>query len=414
MGAFSVFSGKKKKKDTDSSTHYRRLSTVTMISKFSVLLLTLIMVLWGFSFHTDEINMDNFKYLVNSLSGDNVQVTKYNTLYYDKSEDNRFAFVRGDLAVVNSNGSTVYSLNGERKSADVALKTDDPQVLWSAKYMYIYDLGGKEFVIKNSLDTVKTLSFNYAIRGAAVTDSGYFAVASNEKTTRSSVFVYDDKYREVYKRSFGSQYTLAVDINDSADRLLTASVAAVGGNFVTELGLYPLTDESTLASISFEGEYPYRVCFNKDNGFMMLTDKGCRFFDKDGALLSFTEFGITGIDDFEIDEHGFIRMYSSATMSAEETIELYSGADGSLLYADSYEKGVRLARCHGDYLYVVSDSLLYAVRLSDGEIRSTTVEPDVLELLTVEKDRLLVLTEGTGDVYNIAELFNDIKEESAE
>jgi len=414
LGAFSIFSGKKKKADTDSGTRYRRLSTAAMLGKFSVLLLGLLLVLWGFSFHTDEINMDNFKYLINSLNGDNVQTTKYSTLYYDKNEENRFAFVRGDLAVVNSNGSTVYSLSGERKSADSILKMDDPQVLWSAKYMYIYDLGGTEFVVKNSTETVKTINYNYPIRAAAANDSGFFAVASNEKTTRSSVFVYDDKYREVYKRSFGSQYTVAVDINEGAGRLLTASVYATDGNFVTELGLYPLKDESTLACLSFEGEYPYRVCFNNDDGFMLFTDKGCRFFDAEGKLISFTEFGLTGIDDFGINEHGFIRMYSSATMSAEETIELYDGKSGKLLYGDSYEKGVRLARCHGDYLYVVSDGLLYAVRLSDGEIRSTPVGLDVLELLTVEKDTLLVLTEGVGEVYEISGLFTEDKEESAE
>ncbi len=414
MGAFSIFSSKKKKADGDSGIHYRRLGTIVTVCKFLCLLLTLVIVLWGFSFHTDEINMDNFKYLANSLSGDNVQFTKYDVLYYDKSEDNRFAFVRSDLAVVNSNGSTVYALNGDRRSADSTLKMDDPKVLWSAKYMYIYDLGGTEFVVKNSLETVKTINYSYAIRGAAAADNGYFAVVSSEKTTRSSVFVYDDKYREIYKRTFGSQYTLAVDINNTTDRLLTASVYALDGNFVTELGLYSINDESTLAAISYTGEYPYKVCFNGDDGFMLLTDKGCRFFDNSGVQLSFVEFGITGIDDYCLNDRGFISMYSSATMSARETIELYDGVSGKLLYADNYEKGIRLARCYDEHLFVISDGTVYIVRLSDGEIRTASVPSDVLELLLVEKEKVLVLTEGTGEVLDFGDLFTEDKEESAE
>ncbi len=405
MGAFSIFSDKKKKAEANNGTRYRRLGTITTISKLGCLLLLLVIVLVGFSFHTDEINMDNFKYLANALTGDSVQVVQYKSLYYDNSEHNRFALVRGDLAVINNSGSTVYSLSGERKSADAALKMDDPQVLSSAKFIYVYDLGGTELVIKNALETVKTIRYSYGIKGVSVTDSGYIAVASSEKTTRSTVFVYDDKYREVYKLSFGSQYTLAIDVNENANRLVTASITANNGIFVTELGLYSLTQKEPLKIMAFEGEYPYRAVFNENGGFMLLTDKAIRFFDESGEETAHTEFGISGIDSYYINDGYFIRMYSDAAMTAEEKLELYDGNSGKLIYSKAYPRGIRLARCYDKYLFVVSDGMLNAVRLEDEELRTAAAGSDVLELIPLEEDNLLVLTHGTGDVINCMELF---------
>ena len=406
MGALTVFGGKKKNNDSDTGIHYRRMGTIITISKFLTLLLLLLVVLWGFSFHTDQINMDNFKYLVNSLTGDNIQVDKYKTIYYDSNEHNKFTLVRGDLAVVNGSGCTVYGLNGQRKAADSSVKMDNPQVVTGSKYMYIYDLGGNELVIKNALETVKTLRYNYAIRDVAATDDGYIAVASSEKTTRSTVFVYDEKYREVYKRSFGSQYTQTIDLSGDESKLLTASVYANNGVFITELGLYSLKQEDAIATLQFKEEYPYKAVFTENGGFMLMTDKCCRFFDGEGKLISTAEFGLTGIDSYGINGEGFMRMYSSATMSAEETIELYDGKSGKLLLTESYEKGIRLARYFDGHLFVVSDGTLCITRIEDGEKAYYEVSIDVIEILPIENTTVFVLTHGTGGDLDYGKLFN--------
>ncbi|MBR6594154.1 MAG: hypothetical protein IKK83_03100 [Clostridia bacterium] len=406
MGVFSVFGGGDKGKGDSGGAYYRRLSIRFTICKFSCLLLLILVVLYGFSFRTDEINMDNFRYLFNSAGSDNTQVQSYRTLYFDSSDSNRFALVRGDLAVVNNSGSAVYGLGGERKSADSTLRMDDPHVISSAKFMYIYDLGGTELVVKNTLETVSTLRFPYAIRDAVAADGGYFAVVSSEKTTRSTIFVYDDRYREVYKCSFGSQYTLSVDLNEDATQLITASVYSKDGIFVTAVELFSLSEKKALSSYSFEGEYPYRVYFTEDGGFMLMTDAGLRIIDSKGDGVAFLEFGDLGIDNYYMDGNCFIKQYSPATMSAEEFLEYYD-ASGKLVYENSYANGIRHVSRNGNYLFVISGSTMYMVRLSDGTVKETEAAENVLDTVFLEDGKVLILTAGTGSVLEYEKLFDE-------
>lgn len=411
MGMFSVFGGKEKKKSTDSGTYYRRLGTAFTILKLLCILLTIIVVLMGFSFHTDQINMDNFRYLMNSLGTETTESLVYKSIYYDSSEENKFALVRGDLAVVNSSGSAVYSLAGQRKSADASLRMDNPEVLSGAKYMYIYDLGGTEFIIKDTLDTVETKRYSYPIRAAAATASGYFTVVSAEKATRSTVFVYDDKYREVYKCSFGSLYTLTVDLNDNADRLLCGSFTAEDGQFITEVALYSLSEKEPVFTYTCLDEYPYKVQFTHDGGFMLLTDKGCRFFDNSLKCVAFNEISEDALESYYLDESHFIEVFSTSEMTAEEKIKVY-GKDGGMLWEGVFALGVRLAECDGNYLFVISGSELLAVDLESVEKRHAEVESDVLDLLPVEDGNILVLAEGSGYVLDYGALFEKRTEES--
>lgn len=412
MGAFSVFKGKTKEETKDSGAYYRRLKTAFTICKLCCMLGVILLVLYGFSFRTDEINRDNFRYLLNSLGNDQVQSSEYQTLYFDSNDNNRFVLVRGDLAVVNSSGSSVYTLSGTRQSADSTLRMDNPELMSSAKFMYIYDLGGTELVVKNTLETVKTINYNYPIRAAAAADTGYFAVVSSEKTTRSTVFVYDDKYREVYKCSFGSQYTLSVDLGGDATRLLTASVFAEGGDYVTEVAVYSLSEKEPLVRRTVKGEYPYKACFT-DSGFALLTDVGCHFYDGSGEELSFLAFGDEGIDTYYMDRGHFIRQYSTSTMTSAEELEVYD-SKGNAVYKHSFADGVRFASCDGDYLFVISGINMLTVRLEDGEVKTTPAQTGVLKLLPVGDKKVLVLTEGTGNVFDYGALFIERDNEETE
>lgn len=404
MGAFSIFNGKKQK-TADGKGYYRRISVFFALAKYLCLVLALATLLYGFSFRTDEINADNFRYLLSFLGDGETETQAYSTVYYDNNETNRFALVRGDLAVVSNSGVAVYSLAGVRRSVDTGFKMDTPEVLSSAKYMYIYDLGGTELVIKSTLETVESISYDFPLRAAAATDSGYFAVVSEKKTSRSSVFVYDDSFRVIYNCSYSSLYTLSVDLNDDATRLVTASVEAVGGEFVTTLYLYSLSAEEPLVKHSITGEYPYRVAFGDGGEIVLLTDKCCRFYGEDGGEVSVLDFGSEGISSFDLGGRYFLRQYPLSTLSAAVRLEAYSIADGSLVWQHDFDSGIRLAKTVEGYLFTSVDKTLTVTDIESGEERRTELEEEVTEILPVEEGKTLVLTEGAGSVLDYKNLF---------
>ncbi len=405
MGAFSVFGNKDKPKGNEVQTHYRRLFTVSAVAKYVCLILCLGLLLYGFSFRTDEINTDNFNYLFNYLGEGETDSTQYKTIYFDNNETNRFAIVRGDLAVVNDSGSAVYTLSGLRRSVDSTIKLDSPQVLSGAKFMYIYDLGGTDVVVKSTLETVKTLGFDYPLRGAAVTDSGYLALIGEEKTSRSSVYVYDDNFRLVYDCSYGSLYTLSVDLNASANKLLTASVEAEGGAFLTTLYMYSLGSEEPLVKQTVAGEYPYKVAFTENGGFMLLTNMCLRIYDSKANLVSTLEFGESGITTYYMGDGYFVRQYSISALSAAVRVEAYSATDGKLVWQGDFEEGTRLAKTVGDDLFIVSGDKMTVVDLKEGKEANAVLEGETVEILGVDTDKVLVITKDTASVLDYGALF---------
>lgn len=411
MGAFSIFNSKKQKA-ADGKSYYKRISVFSAITKYVCLILALVTLLYGFSFRTDEINADNFRYLLSFLGDGETENQNYNTIYYDNNESNRFALVRGDLAVVSNSGVAVYSLSGARRSVDTAFKMDAPEVVSSAKYMYIYDLGGTKLVAKSTLETVQTINYEYPLRGAVATDSGYFAVISEKKTSRSSVFVYDESFREVYNCSYSSLYTLSIDLNDDATRLVTASVEAVGGEFVTTLYLYSLAEKEPLFKHSITGEYPYRVAFGSGGEIVLLTDSHCRFYSKDGTEYATLEFGIDGISSCYMGGNYFLRQYPLSELTAAVRLEAYGVKDGKLAWSGDFESGLRLAETADEYLFTADDKALTVTHIPSGKSRTQTTEEGVADLLPVEDGKSLVLTEGAGNVLDYKGLFETKGEES--
>lgn len=405
MGVFSVFGGKGKEKEKSGSAYYHRLSTVSAVLKYVCLILCLAILLYGFSFRGSEINSDNFNYLLTYLGEGEVDTESYKTVYFDDNDTNRFAIVRGNLAVVNDSGSAVYTFGGVRCSVDSTLRLDSPQVISGAKYMYIYDLGGTELIVKNALETLHTISYSYPIRGAVATDSGCFAVISEEKTSRSSVYVYDESFRVVYDCAYGSLYTLSVDLNATADRLLTASVDAEEGEFVTTLYLYSTDSEEALAKQRITGEYPYKVAFTENGGFALLTDICLRIYDGNANLKATVDFTDKGITGFNMDKSYFVRQYAISTLSAAVRVEVYSLADGSLAWAKDFENGVRLAKSCGENVFVASGSELFVVSSADGEERATVCEDEAVDVLDIGDGKALIIFGGMAKSLDYGALF---------
>lgn len=404
MGVFSVFGIKGKEKVKDGAAYYAHLHTVSAVLKYVCLVLCLAVLLYGFSFRGSEINSDNFNYLLTYLGEGEVDTESYKTIYFDNNDTNRFAIVRGNLAVVNDSGSAVYTLGGVRCSVDSTLRLDSPQVISGAKYMYIYDLGGTELVVKNALETLHTITYNYPIRGAAATDSGCFAVISEEKTSRSSVYVYDESFRLVYDCAYGSLYTLSVDLNATADRLLTASVEAENGEFVTTLYLYSTDSEEALVKQRIAGEYPYRVMFTENGGFTLLTDTCLRVYDKDADLTATVDFSDKGITKYSLDSTYFVRQYAISTLSAAVRVEVYGLSDGALVWAKDFENGVRLAKSCGGKVFIASGSELSIVFPAYGEECSVTCEDEAVDVLDIGEGKALIVFDGMAKSLDYNEL----------
>ncbi len=404
MSVFSVFKTRKKEKKNETEQHYSRFSLIFMLSKYLCIILALFLLLYGFTFRADEISMDNFRYLLSFIMSDEKDVSEYKTIYYDNDSDNAFAIVRGDLAVVNSGGSAVYTMSGTRRSVDTSLRMDSPLALSSAKQLFIYDLGGTELVIKSSLETLEKKSYDYPIWAVDVTSNGVFAVVSAEKDSRSTVFVYDSANREFYKCSNGSLYTVSVSLNEDGTKMILATVGSENGAFATTVRSYSLNKDSLESELTINGEYPRKICFRKGGGFILLTNKACHFYGSDNTLLNSVVFGTESISSFALNSNGFIRVVADTALTSSQTLSYYN-ANGEQVLVKQFEAGVKHTLEEGGYLFTVSGERLSIIKTESGEERLCPISADTVETLPVEAGKALVLTTGSAYALEYATLF---------
>lgn len=405
MSVFSIFSEKgnqKAKKKITAQEYYLRLARAVTAFKYGLILLLVVFVAYCVTFKSDEITLDNFKY-IGKVIDVNSQITPSNgdVLYFDADDTNRFGLVRGDLAVANSNGVSVYMLSGSRLLKS-NFKFDCPVVLQSEKNAFVYDLGGTELKIFSSYANVETQSYSYPILGAAVNEKGTFAVISSERGYRSALFVYDEHFRPVYRQFFGEVYLTAADINEEGTELVTAAVKSVNGENATVVNCFSVNEEKALYELTVAGEFPWKVSYSADGGFSLLTDKALRIYNADKECICTVSFEGKTVSDCKLSEEFAILSFSPSSLSGSKELAVYSTENGQELYRTIYSKGIKNFEVLGDKVYALSASELsvFSPKEADEGFKKE-VDEVYSSVLPVNESYALVLSGGSAEVVYI-------------
>lgn len=405
MSVFSIFSEKgnqKAKKKITAQEYYLRLARAVTAFKYGLILLLVVFVAFCVTFKSDEITLDNFKY-IGKVIDVNSQITPSNgdVLYFDADDTNRFGLVRGDLAVANSNGVSVYMLSGSRLLKS-NFKFDCPVVLQSEKNAFVYDLGGTELKIFSSYANVETQSYSYPILGAAVNEKGTFAVISSERGYRSALFVYDEHFRPVYRQFFGEVYLTAADINEEGTELVTAAVKSVNGENATVVNCFSVNEEKALYELTVAGEFPWKVSYSADGGFSLLTDKALRIYNSDKECICTVSFEGKTVSDCKLSKEFAILSFSPSSLSGSKELAVYSTENGQELYRTLYPKGLKNFEVLGDKVYALSASELsvFSPKEADEGFKKE-VDEVYSSVLPVNESYALVLSGGSAEVVYI-------------
>ena len=172
MGAFSWFRDKNTKKNKQETptveSHYIKLARRASFMRYAVLLFIVLFGVYSFSFHSSEITVDNFDYMMKFLNvNEDEQANKGNLLSFDGSVGNRGLIYKGDLAVLNENGLTVTGWDAEVILRD-SFSFDHPKLIENGKRLFAYgfegywkDVGTIESLWEANMDLLgKTPEFN--------------------------------------------------------------------------------------------------------------------------------------------------------------------------------------------------------------------------------------------------------------
>lgn len=399
MGAFSGFRDKKKSKQETPTVeaYYNGLARKASLVRYAVLIFAVVFAVYSFSFHPNEITIENFEYMMKFLNVNEEENTHAGSLIaFDGSKGNRGLIYKGDLAILNENGLTVAGWDGDIILREV-FTFDHPKMIENGINIFCYDIGGKEVRIFNSYSQLSKLSFDYPVYWVTASANGEFAVVSSAKGYRSAVYVYDKDFRIRYSRLFGDKYVDFAAISPDGQSFLTAAHYSKNGNLVTQISKFNINQENAVYSTEFIGEVPLGIYYT-DGGYCLLTTDTLRMLDNDNNITG--EVGFVGkelLSGRVFGNRALINYKLDGLSGGTETV-IYR-LDGSIEFQDSFPTALSDTLICGNKLYLLSPGNLTVCDIASGSKESYSI-PTSYSSLVADGEEIILFSENQAEYFD--------------
>ncbi|MDO4730861.1 MAG: DUF5711 family protein [Clostridia bacterium] len=149
----------------------------------------------------------------------------------------------GDDVVYVSDTSYVSLSRSSRVKYTKQHMLKNPILTTSANYALIYSMESKQFQIESASEHIYENSLDQNIQAAAISDNGYYAIASESKLYASELTVYSNTNVERFKYSFSDSYVCDIDISSDGQRVCVSSVTAENGKLKSNIYLFDINSE---------------------------------------------------------------------------------------------------------------------------------------------------------------------------
>lgn len=412
MSAFSVFKDKKGKRNKQETptveSHYIKLARRTAFLRYTCLALVAAFAVYSFSFHSNELTLDNFRYMLKFINlGDEADTPTGSLIAFDGSAGNRGIVYKGDLAVLNESGLSITGWDGEILHK-AAFTFDHPKMVENGINLFCYDIGGKDIRVFNSYSQVWSpeTPFEYPIYWLSASKSGGFAVVSSAKSYRSAVYVYDSAFRIVYSRLFGDKYVDFVALSDSGNEFITAAHYSENGNLVTIVSRFRTDSEEVIFSEKFIGEIPLGIYYTS-NGYCLMTSDALRFYNSDDTVNAKVSFENRELLSGKVFDEKALVCYGLDGLSGGTEAIIYRN-DGSVEFSKRFDTSLSDSLICGNKLYTLSPG-----RLSIFEIGTESKEiysvPTAYSSLVPDGERVILFSENQAEYFE-ASAFDKIED----
>ena len=234
--------------------------------------------------NTNLITYQNFYHFFQDLnaSAERVDIFTHDSVSYSTNEEQSFTLYRKGLAVAGNTGVTIFSATG-RQLVSHGIQYNAPVAVGSGKYLLVYERGGKQYSLYNANTQMHTGETEYPITGAAVSDSGMYALISSASDANSAVYLYNNRFAliNIYKKG-GNVLDAAISADGRRIALLTAVPSSGGVStsvMLAEPGKGTAIAEKTIApSVGLQCE------FTESGKLMALCTTGVAYFSNNGEM----------------------------------------------------------------------------------------------------------------------------------
>lgn len=361
-----------KRNDTDAE-YYRRAADVLRKLKWASIIAVFAMVIVTFFLYRHELTLENFRYILRYADFDmGTDYKASNQISYKTYSDTDYAYLKGDLAMLNSDGFSVYEFTGQAL-VDDRLSYLNPVLRTGGRYALVYDATGSELALYNSNGCLFEKDFPYGIKDATVRSDGIFAVVSSEEFVMSKATVYAADYNADYEFKTTDKEIIGCSLPDGTSRLDLIMFNAVEGEFLTYIRSYDLKSrkESHSTEARLYGEYPLKIASCKDS-ITVLTDTAIHFYDKDlNEKAAYSHRG--GILKSFFESDGFCAVTFKKDANGKAPVRLYSNDGREYAFEDNKGEIISFSKSGKD-IYLLEKGKLHIRSVGDeGEIYKKSI-----------------------------------------
>ena len=410
MGAFSIFSTKKRGKSAGALpepelNYYELLGRRMNRIKYVLLSALTIFVIIGITFHSDKLNMDNFRYMLKFLSIDmDSEIEEGARIEFDPAPGTKALTVNGDLAIADSNGLQVFDMSGERFLRERDFMSD-AMCVKSGNNILLCDRGTQTVNAYTVYAKIYSYETPYPVYDmCASADSGRYAVITAANGYRSGIEVYDTEFRKIFDYYFADRYVSCIALSNDGRTAAACTVNnSQNGDYCGEMYIYDVSDPNSHTVREFTDEIPWKIVFRPDGGYMLMTNRSLWLFDPQGNEVSRVEYGAETIKGSCLTDGVTALTFDTAGLSNGTTVRFY---DGSLkpLGSVSYSSDVSRTDIFGTTAYIHTAGTLHTVDVENGkELSAEEVGSDyVCTVSEPQSGRLIMIFTGKA-VFRAAE-----------
>lgn len=261
----------------------------------------------------------------------------------------------------------------------------NPVLVSSKKQTLVYNLGGTGYQVVDSDHNVRTLEAKDNIMVADITDSGVYALVTQNGGYLSKLYVLDENDDQIFAYSFADYYVTSVTLSDSGRQAVVSGLSASEGMDIAALYVLDFTKDTPLYMEQMENNIIYDVCYMNDHSVAAVGRSAAYVINTGNGTLETIDYEGKSLTAYDIntDTDTFTISLSSSGDGRNCDIVSFnsSGRADKSFHID--EKITDLSTHKGRVALLTGDSvLLYSKdgkRISEKELRS---DPHTVVLYT--------------------------------
>lgn len=277
--------------------YYMHVSSRFCAAKWITLLLFTVYLVGMLAVGRNSITHENFLYLMRDFNISSSASGAFTSVVYEEQQNMSFSVFKNTLAVAGSSGVRLYDAAGNSVFRDpVSYKT--PVLLTGAKYMLLYDEGGREYSLLTTLARVSGGTMEGNILSASISDGGQYAIVSSSSESKYVIDVFNASFKNV-ERIYRDSYITGVALDEKGENIAILSAHPDNWTLASEISFLHIGTEDSY-TVSLGDRLPIYCRYMSGGNLAVVCDNSVMILSADGQTIADISLSPMALSQFDV------------------------------------------------------------------------------------------------------------------